>query len=220
MLFESTGTLSAEMRTVAYYDEIILHDKINLILRYDTVETIKVEAGKNLLPGIETVVTDGKLIIRDENKFQWSRDFDQEITIVISGRSLNKITYFGAGNISSGNLWKADKFEIDSWTGIGSFKLDMEVSYMRLMIRTANADIQLTGSAKLTSVYCADYGSINLANFVSDDVIIDYRSIRKSTINVKNKLDVNIHYKGDIYYIGNPEINLFRNNSGLLIKAG
>ena len=199
------------------FEEIILHDKVNVVLTYDTIDQLSLKAGENLISNIETSVADGKLTIKDNNKYKWTRDLDYDITIYLSSDHLKKITYHGAGNITTTNIWKAEVFIIDSWTGIGSFDLQLESGYTELIIRMANADITLKGTSRFTSVYCADYGSVNLRDFKSNEMLIDYRSIRNSNIYVTSYLTANILYKGNIYYRGDPEIKPFYNSSGKLI---
>jgi len=215
--FVEAGDMKTVILKTDDFEEIILHDKVNVILTYDTINQISLKAGENLINNIETSVTDKKLTIKDNNKYKWTRDLDYDITVYVRGDHLRKISYYGAGNITSTNVWKADEFIVDSWTGIGSFDLQLESGYTELIIRMANADFTLKGTSRFTRVYCADHGSVNLRDFKSNDMLIDYRSIRNSSIYVTTFLTANILYKGNIYYRGDPEIKPFYNSSGKLI---
>ena len=203
---------------LADFNEIELHDRVDLVLTYDTLETaIRIEAGENLIPSIETSVTGNRLIIRDNSKFRWTRDLDYRVTIYINKSNIRKLEYHGAGNITSTNILKAREFIIDSWTGVGSFQLQLEAGYTEITIRKANADIMLTGSSDYTRIYCADHGSFNLLDFPSSEIHMDYRSIRDSYLNVTDVITARMLYKGNVYLKGKPEIRPFYNSSGLLI---
>lgn len=219
-LFQQAGEEIVETRAVAPYTEIVLSDKIDLVLKQDTIESITVRAGKNLVAGIRTSIENGQLIIKDLNKYRWSRNLDEKITVTITGNQLQKITYNGAGSIRSENRWRANLFEIDSQYGTGSISLDIDVFNFYVTIREANADITVTGHSIYTRCYVADHGSVNLEKLSTLSMQVDYRSIRKSSINTVVRLDIKIQQTGDVYYTGNPEIYLFRNNKGNLIKAG
>jgi putative autotransporter adhesin-like protein len=216
-LFMKEGTVKRVGRSVDRFREIVLHDKVNLILTYDTVHEVSVEAGENLLAGIMLKVEDGKLTITDENKFKWSRDLDYVINVYVNRDDLQRITYYGAGNIRTTNTLKSEEFILDSWTGIGSINLQLESGYTELIIRMANADFTLLGNSRFTRIYCADHGSMNLGHFISEEIRMDYRSIRDSRIHVTNLINADILYKGNVYYKGHPQINSFYNSTGKLI---
>ena len=216
-LFQGAGTIKKVKVDVSDFREIILNDKVNLILTYDSIEQVAVEAGENLIGDISLSVRDNKIIISDDNKFKWSRNLDYSINVYVSSTLLDRITYYGAGNITSTNTWKASKFTIDSWTGIGTINMSLESDYTELIIRMANADIKLMGKSKVTSIYCADYGTLDLKDFESEEISMDYRSVRSSTIYVTKLLNAEILYKGDVYYRGTPLIKSTFNSTGKLI---
>lgn len=216
-LFEGAGKIKKVKVDVSDFREIELNDKINLILTYDSVESISVEAGENLLSDIILAVRDNNLIINDNNKFKWSRDLDYSINVYISRTNLDRITYYGAGNILSTNTWKSERFSIDSWTGIGTIQMSLDAGYTELIIRTANADIKLSGKSKSTSIYCADYGTLDLKEFESEEINMNYRSIRSSTIYATKILNADILYKGDVYYRGTPVIKSAFSSTGKLL---
>ena len=216
-LFQGVGTIKKVKVEVSDFREIVLNDKVNLILTYDSIEQVAIEAGEHLIDGIVVSVRDNKLIISDDNKYKWSRNLDYTINVYVSRTHLDRISYYGAGNIKSTNTWKASKFTIDSWTGIGTIGMSLESDYTELIIRMANADIKLVGKSKVTSIYCADYGTVDLKDFESEEISMDYRSIRNSTIYVTKLLNAEILYKGDVYYKGTPVIKSTFNSTGKLI---
>src|SRR5688500_5133837 len=67
-LFEGAGTVKRISVNVADFNEIVLNDKVNLILTYDSIESVKLEAGENLLDDIGISVTDHKLTINDNTR--------------------------------------------------------------------------------------------------------------------------------------------------------
>ena len=216
-LFQGAGAIKKVKVQVSDFREILLNDKVNLILTYDSVEQVEIEAGEHLMDGIDVNVSDNKLIISDNNKFKWSRNLDYTINVYVSRTHLDRIIYYGAGNIKTTNTWKVSKFSIDSWKGIGTIEMSLESDYTELIIRMANADIKLKGKSKVTSIYCADYGTLDLKDFESETISMDYRSIRNSTIYVTKLLNAEILYKGDVYYRGTPTIKSTFNSTGKLI---
>ncbi len=217
-VFMKAGDIVSAVVVLPDFNEIELHDRIDLVLTYDTLQSmVRIEAGTNVISDIETVVNGNRLVIRDQSKFRWMRDLDYRVTVYINKDNFRKLEYHGAGNITSANMLKAREFIIDSWTGVGSFNIQLESGYTELTIRKANADINLSGSSDYTRIYCADHGSFNLLKFPSSEIHMDYRSIRDSYLNVTNVITARMLYKGNVYFKGQPEIRPFYNSSGLLI---
>jgi hypothetical protein len=214
----SSGSNFRESRYVSPFSEIILFDKINLILTEDSTETVSVEAGKNLLAGIQTAVENNVLTIKDQNHCGALRDPADQTNVYISTNHLQKITYYGAGNIRSTNTLQASQFTIDSWIGIGSVRLSLLANQTNAIVRNNNADISLTGQSQFVYIYCADVGSVNLLDFTCASVNIDSRTIKDIFVNVTDSINAHILYKGNVYYKGNPPIvHTVIVNSGRLI---
>lgn len=218
-LFREAGAATKMPLTLKTFDEIVLNDKINLILTYDSTEAVVVEAGKNLIDDINLTVTGNKLNIHDNNAYKWSRNLDYVINVYVSSRTLKKISYYGAGNVRMTNTWKNEEFVFDSWTGVGSADLNLDCAIAEFIIRMANADITVQGKSGFTKIYCADQGSMDLRNFDSQDIHIDYRSLRNSFVYATRFLDAIILYKGNVYYRGSPEIKSVYNSTGRLLPS-
>ena len=71
--FKSTGKIVDEYRAVQQFNEIQVMNNINLFITYDTIQEIRVEAGKNLVNLIKTDVNNNRLIIKNNNKCNWIR---------------------------------------------------------------------------------------------------------------------------------------------------
>jgi hypothetical protein len=214
----SSGTNTRETRNLLPFNEIILYDKINLIVTQDSVQQISVEAGKNLVPGIRTDVENNILTIQNNNTCNLFINPGYQINVYISGNQLQKIDYYGAGNITSTNMLHASIFTIDSWYGTGSIKLNLIANQTNAIVRNNNADITITGQSDHTYIYCSEVGSVNLVDFISTDVAIDQKSIKDIYVNVTGSLHANIVYKGNVFYKGKPgTIDTLITSSGRLI---
>jgi Putative auto-transporter adhesin, head GIN domain len=214
----SLGTTVKETRNLLPFNEIILNDKINLFVTQDSVQHVSVEAGKNLADGIRTDVANHILTIKNDNKCGVLINPGYQVNVYVSGNQLQKISYYGAGNITSTNTLHAAAFTIDSWYGTGSIKLSLVSNQANAIVRNNNADITISGRSDYTYIYCAEVGSVNLVDFISTQVAIDQRSIKDIYVNVTGSLQANIFYKGNVFYKGKPAvIDTLITNSGRLI---
>jgi len=202
----SAGSGTMETRTVAGFNEIVLYDKINLILTQDSIQMVRVGAGKNLVPGIQTSVEDGILTISNGNGCNWLRDPGYQVSVYIHSNRLQKITCYGAGNIQSTNTLRSTEFTVDSWYGTGSVNLSLTTGAAFAYVRYNNAVISLSGQADSSFFYCGEEGSVNATNFISNYVSVDSKSIENMYVNVTASLQATIAYKGNVFFTGNPSV--------------
>jgi hypothetical protein len=202
----SSGNTKTEVRDLPFFREIVLYDKINVILKPDSVQKIVVEAGNHILTGITTTVSGDQLTIQDNSGCKMFRTDGSAVNVYISTGELQKIFYHGAGNISSTDTIRQTHFTIDCDEGSGSINLKLVADSADAIIRTRNADISLSGHGNYTYIYCAGEGSVNLSQYISRDLQIQSKSIRDNEINVTGNLNVSILYIGNVFYTGDPEI--------------
>jgi Putative auto-transporter adhesin, head GIN domain len=216
----SSGDRVSDTRRLANFTEIVLYDKINLILQQDTAQSVRVEAGSNLVTGIGAVVSNGVLTIQDNNACNWARTGEDPANVYISSGRLQKITYYGAGNVSSADTLRATLFTVDCWSGSGAITLSLAADTVYALVRTENATITLNGHADSAYIYCGQAGSIDLFNLATRAVALDSKSVRDMDVNVSSALHANIVYKGNVYYKGLPEtIQTLITSSGRLIHV-
>jgi hypothetical protein len=214
----SAGAGSSETRDLPAFSEIVLYDKINLILTQDSIQRVSLGGGANLLKGIQTTVQNGILTVQNNNHCNWLRNPDYQIDLNISTNQLEKITYYGAGNISSTNTLVATQFTMDSWEGTGSISLSLIANQVSAFVRNNNARIMLSGTSDSTYIYCGQEGSVNAIDLSSDYVSVDSKSIEDIYVKVSGGLHADVVYKGNVYYLGNPSsIDSLVTNSGRLI---
>lgn len=216
---QGAGEVTTETRTIAPFTEIDLYNRVNVILTQDTVNSIQVEAGRHLLSGIETTVNNNVLTIADKNTCNWVRDLDNRINVYIHTNALQKINYYGAGDVTCTNTLTAEHFTVDSKDGIGSFKLSLNTSFTDVILRKNNADITLTGQSDSAYVYCGDQGKADLRNLVCNYVWVDHKGLYDTYVYTKETLLANVLYKGNVYYKGNPvQKQVQCTNSGQVIS--
>lgn len=216
---QGTGEVTTETRTATPFNEIVLYNRVNVILTQDTVNTIQVEAGRHLLSGIETTISNNVLTIDDKNTCNWARDLDTRVNVYIHANGLQKISYYGSGDVSSANTLQGEKMTIDSWEGVGSFKLNLNVQFCDVILRRNNADVTLAGTCDSAYVYCGDQGKADLRNLACKQVYVDHKGIYDTYVNASEWLFANVLYKGNIYYRGNPASKqAVCTNSGKLIS--
>ncbi len=73
--FQTTGATIQQEVTLSMFDKILVNRDIELIVKEGVEQKVTIETGENLLNDVEVVVTDGKLILTDNNSCNYVRDY-------------------------------------------------------------------------------------------------------------------------------------------------
>ncbi|MEI6946084.1 DUF2807 domain-containing protein [Paraflavisolibacter sp. H34] len=202
--FSHAGDRIKVQRQVESFHEIDLYDNINLLLTQDTVETLFVEAGRNLMPNITTTVEKGVLVVRNATSCKWLRDPGETINVHASVKALDKLLYKGTGNITSTNALRAPRLEISSDEGAGDIELSVNTDVVMVLIHSENAGITLHGASGACGGYINPRGHLDLSDLEVADMNLTYAGARNTTVNVSHSLFMRILHTGNVYYKGQP----------------
>ncbi|MGA3012679.1 MAG: head GIN domain-containing protein [Bacteroidales bacterium] len=203
--FTSSGTIIQQIRPVTDFDTIIARENVDIILTQDSVNSIVVEAGQNIIDGIKTNITDRQLEIDNNNKCNWVRSYSKPLNVYIHVKNLRKIYYLSAGNISSTNVLNPQSFILDVWGGCGSINLSLNVIQGFIYEHLGTADITLKGHVTFNSVVSGDYGLLQLKDLTTDYTYVANSGSNDCYVSCRKYLDATIRSIGNIYYTGNPD---------------
>jgi len=218
--FKSAGDFTSQSRSINGFNSISLTDNINLYITQDSVFSLTVEAGANLLKLIKTEVIDSCLYLKNKNKCNWVRSFKNKINVYLKCKEIKHIKYINAsGNINTTDTFHLKNFELEFRSSTGDVDVTINADSSWFNIYSGPASIKVKGKSRVNFVYMEGTGLADLINLKTDHSIIDNKSSNNCFVNVQNKLDVKISYIGDVYYTGNPYIiNTLISGSGKLIK--
>lgn len=216
---KSTGDIITEERSVAPFSQIKIEDKINLFLKQDSFNSVRVEAGENLLSDIITEVNGSVLEIRNNNRCNWVRSYKPTINVYVTFTDIWHFIYYkGAGTVITEDTVFTDYFQLDDFEGTGNinFLLHTDISWFNL--HTGPADLTVKGVSDVCYLYSAGNGPSDLKYFKTNLAYITSKSTADSYVWVKGEMDVWIDYIGNVYYTGNPtKITYNYTGSGRLI---
>lgn len=205
--FDNAGSQVSVRRSVASFHEIELQDNIHLVLTQDTIETVRVEAGKNLEPNIITIVENGRLLIRNTVGCSWAGNPNERITVYASVKKLDYLHYASSGNITSSNTLQADKIMFYSKLGAGTIDINLVAKETTVNIQYEIADCRFRGKSDVGIVYVNARGGIDFRDFEVKDMNLGYVGVRDAVINVTTRLEAFIFHSGNVYYKGRPSIS-------------
>jgi len=201
----TTGPMIRQARNVPYFNLIDLQDNVNLILTTDTANYVKVEAGQNIINGVTTNVADGRLIIRNNNKCNWLRDYSRPVNVYASVNKLWKIIYNGSGDIKTTGTLTQDSLRIEVMGGCGTIEVTLDLWQGSFTLGTGTVGFILHGVCAISSVYSGDFGLFDARDMKTGYTFITSKGSNDCYVQVVNSLEATIGSIGNIYYSGDPK---------------
>lgn len=205
--FGSTGKIITQDRDVPAFHYITVYDNINMILTQDSsANSIRVEAGKNLVDGITTDVAEGRLVLQNRNSCDWLRSFEVPINVYITFTHLDTVFFHAAGNVTFTNEWTDSLIYFDVEEGSGKIELRLNTYKSFISNFYGTADVSLTGTSEVTFISSQAYGPLHAEELNSKFTYVYSDSPNDIFVNALVDMSADIRNRGNIYYRGNPRI--------------
>jgi len=217
---KSTGRIITLNRAGAKITSIELRQNVNLVVRTGAGRYIKVTAGEHLQDGIITEISGNKLFIRNENKCNWVRSFDQTNSVEVGLDTLKQIDDYGSGDIQTSDTVFADDFAFNSWNASGTITLLLHAGTTHLNNHIGRTDIHASGISGVSYVMINDTGQLDAYELYSGYTFLRNESTGDCKVRAEKEIDAEIRYVGNVYYRGSPPVvNSNISGTGKLIKA-
>lgn len=208
------GSLGTEQRTVPGFTGIETHGSIDIIVSQGGFN-VKAEADKNVLQYIETVVENGRLIVRFKEGVSLM-DF-REAKVYVTAPVLNAFETHGSGNINSeGKIADSNKMELYI-SGSGDIELNLDCPEINTQTH-GSGNITLEGQAKNLTAKINGSGDVTASRLKTENVKISISGSGNAEVFASESLDVDVSGSGDVAYKGSPKISTNVHGSGSVSK--
>ena len=209
----TNGKVITETRILSSFNELYLHDNIDVTLVKSDIFKIEITTGENLMPNIISDVVDGAIFIKNENTCNWLRSYDcpLEATIYFSG-DITSIYYESVGFLKTNDYIIDDnisRFDLQIEDGSGEINLKIKCKSLYITSNFGTSDIIFEGEADYINISQRGLGPIKAENFPTKIADVYSYSSNNIYINGYEKLNSYIYDIGNIYYKGNPTINSY-----------
>jgi hypothetical protein len=209
-----SGPVVEEDRDVKSVTGIELAMQGTLHISTGSTTSLRIEAQENLMQYIETEVRGGTLLIRNTPGYdlQNTRPIQYYLTV----EKLDNIEVSSSGDIEVGNL-KSNSLSIRS-NSSGDIKIDgLDGSSLDVKI-SSSGEVEISGGQiqkqKIDISSSGDFQARDMASATAD---IDLTSNGSATVWVSDRLSGRLSSSGNIYYVGNPEVDVRMTSSGKTI---
>lgn len=206
------GILSTEERNTPAFEKVKSSGSFEVfIAKGDDYEVI-VNAEENVLPFIETYVSNGILTLDIKDHTVIRNDFPMEVFITTP--DLNGIKLSGSGTIST-DYFESDKMDL-LLSGSGDIITACDARNIKVSI-SGSGNIEVTGNADASQVVISGSGNAETANLNTKSCFSNISGSGNIWISVDTYLEARISGSGNVFYYGYPEIKKSISGSGHII---
>lgn len=211
--FQNSGSIVQQEFNVELFDKITVFERIELIIKDDPIQKVVVETGEYLLNDIKVEVKDGRLILKNNNACNLTRDYG--ITkVYVNTPNINEIQNSSGLSVKSDGVLNfanlrlvSEDFNSQGVTHTdGDF--DLQVNSNRIDIVFNNlSNIFISGSVNnlFIGFYSGD-SRFEGANLIAQNIDIFQRSSNDMIINPQQSLTGEIRGTGDVISLNRPPI--------------
>jgi len=211
-----SGKVVNEDRPISGFSRILLRGAGELCLSQGDRESLSIEADDNLLPRIETIVSNGTLSIgpKDRCELRPSRPVKFNLTV----KKIESLTAWGAVNINAPCL-SADCLEI-AISGSGKITIDALTANSLTMRISGSGDCSLAGRADTQAVHISGSGKYLAGKLEGRSATVSISGSGHAVLRATDMLDIKISGNGRVEYFGQPRVNQSVSGSGRIVSLG
>ena len=187
--------------------QLSVYDRIEVLGSYDVIFTdgevgkIKIKAPDNILPLIQTEVSDGLLKIgAEKNRYKVKEPI---IIYVPVDSRLKQVDIKGSADIYSEKNLETKALNVGIY-GSGDVRLQVEASYLALKI-DGSGDIRVGGKTDNLSININGSGDVEVPNLKAEKAAISTSGAGDVSAYVTEDVDISIAGSGDVIIKGNPK---------------
>ncbi|CAG5076887.1 head GIN domain-containing protein [Parvicella tangerina] len=194
----TAGAVTTEMRTEPAFHSINMEGNVDVFVSYDTINSIKIEAGENLIDYIETSVIGDELFVYEApNNIVNTKP----IRVYVTMDSLESVHMEGSGDLDVNDMSSDHLNVLSIGSGDANFEIDANnINYEN----TGSGDARFTGTVNSLNVFLEGSGDFKGKYMYAFDANVEIEGSGDALVRASNSLVATISGSGDITYYGNP----------------
>lgn len=211
---KGNGIVEKENRPVAAFDKINIGGVMNVYLEQSDVESVTVEADKNIIPYITTSVKDNELLIgiKDNTEIKKSK----KLNVYVSLRNISKLDIGSVGNVECKNTLHLSSLKLDN-SSVGDVSLKLDCSNFNAMITSVGNTI-LSGKADEAGISVEGVGNLKAFDFAAGILKIKNSGVGNAKVSAVREIYLELEGVGNITYKGDPVVKQLKSDGVGKIK--
>jgi hypothetical protein len=156
-----------EVRTVGTFTKISFRVPGKLVLRQGSAQKVELEGDKDALAKIETELKGDKLVIGNEERWNWGWRENDRIMVYITVKDITGLSVSGSGELITEGKITTDQLDLNV-SGSGSLQTDVNVSGDMEADVSGSGRIDVKGSCKRIDSDISGSGKVVAALTISE----------------------------------------------------
>jgi hypothetical protein len=210
--FKNSGEIVTETRDLDNFTELKVSQKFEVELKQDITQTPKIEItfNKNLMHGISHEVKNNVLELKDNNKCNWVRSFDNKPIVKIYYQDISNISIEGSAIVFNKDTMQVNSLKINHG-GLEDASLRVNNLYF-LECNSFNAGgFILKGFAGVLAATMDDIAVLDARDLITDDLYFFQYSIKDAHVKSRQRMEIKLFGKGNVHIHEKPSNNSFVN---------
>lgn len=211
--FQTEGDTIVEAFSMPFFSEIRIEDDVSLVIQQGATQEVLIETGENLLNDVSVEVIDEVLVIKDNNRCNFVRDYGITKAIVTTPdlkviRNSSEFDVVGEGilNFTSLHLISDTTGGVEDSRKSGDFTLTIQCENFQIDANGFSGFYIDGFSEKASFVFQDEVPRLEAGNLRVNEVRIFQRSANIMIINPIESLRGSIRGTGDVISVNRPPI--------------
>lgn len=202
------GNIVTVQRTVGAFNSIEAGGAVQVRIKQEATNGVRVEADENLLDYLEVYTEGNTLVI--ETKDGYNLNPTRDVVVYASAPRFQALDISGASQVQSEGTISGDELELGA-SGASEIRLDVAVSKLQANL-SGSSTLQLKGTAARFATEASGASKIRCIDLTTDETVLDVSGSSDAAITVNKQLNIDASGASSVEYRGNPSIN--QNSSG------
>ncbi|MBI3134883.1 MAG: DUF2807 domain-containing protein [Bacteroidetes bacterium] len=200
--------------------EFRLYKNITYHVYQDTLRKLVVKGGKNVVPLVAAATDDYVLSIRNENKCNFLRDFDNRIIVEIHYPYYKKFYSETDDSLIFHDTITDYSLHVEQVQGGGAVQLCVKTKYLVMIASNGVGNYTVSGNAQYADLRVQTGSSGDAAKLKCGHFTIDHNSTANLSVNLDSAVaSVIIRGTGNVIYTGTPDtLDIQKNGDGAVIQ--
>jgi len=211
-----SGNIKTETRDITGFNGVDVSGAIDVYVKNDSTQAVKVETDDNLLQYVETYVESGILKIHTRNGYNIRPR--RTVKVYVSSPDFQRFEASGACDVYSENkIMGVNRVELDL-SGASDAKLELNAPEVRAEVSGAGS-VELKGETKNLVLDGTGSSDFKCYDLLAETVNVHISGSGDAQVSASVKLDVRVSGAGSVRYKGNPQVDQKVTGSGSVKKA-
>ena len=199
---DGNGNVVTEQRNVGRFNAVEAGSALEVRVRQDAANSVRIEADQNLQEFIEAFTDGNTLVIRQKQGY--NLDPTKEIVVYVSAPSFESLEVSGASRLLGETPLSGNKLELFV-SGASEANVEVKVSKLNTEVSGAST-MQVRGNASDFSTQASGASKIRCADLVTDDATVDVSGASHAEVTANKQLNVEASGASEVRYRGNANI--------------